>query len=360
MSVFKELRGPERLMRMGQWGIALLFAYFLTQIGASLIADLPLISKEPVIEDFLDQNAIARQNQLLKPLQASEAKLNHSLSENQDALSEAQSDYEKAKASFDNWRETRSSTEQSDQNPEVVKRTHELDALLKTEKDLEQKQNDLNKQVADVQAQMQPMQTALNRIQADAEIRLDTALYKASLKSFFIRLAFVGPLLLIAIWLFRRHRQSNKWPFVWGFILFALASFFIELVPYLPSFGGYIRYGVGALLTFFGGTALIRALQRYLERKRQEQAASQETRKESIRYEEALTAMTRNQCPSCDRKLVKIEEGKLSYCMHCGLQLYVECPHCGQRRNAFFHFCPNCGDGADTPATKDPKNQVAH
>ncbi len=38
-------RGPERLIRSGQWLIALLFAYVLIQVGASLIADLPLLPK---------------------------------------------------------------------------------------------------------------------------------------------------------------------------------------------------------------------------------------------------------------------------------------------------------------------------
>ena len=53
---------------------------------------------------------------------------------------------------------------------------------------------------------------------------------------FLYRLMLTLPLLVIA-----------GWPFVWGSICFALFAFFVELVPYLPSYGGYIRYVVGII-----------------------------------------------------------------------------------------------------------------
>lgn len=68
--------------------------------------------------------------------------------------------------------------------------------------------------------------------------------------------------------MFAKKRKSTYWSFVWGFIYFSLFAFFVELVPYLLSYGGYVRYVVGIVLTVLVSRQAIVALNRYLERQK--------------------------------------------------------------------------------------------
>lgn len=329
-------RGPERLVRLGQWLIALLFAYFLIQVGGSLIADLPLLSRRPPQERLLDTARVGQLERQLKPLQQRRDQLQgeiERLSERQQLAGQATA---REQTSFDNWRAARSATEQVQQNPEVIARARQLDGLL-------QQEQQLRAQRSRLEADLQQAQSELAAPQQQLEQLRNQARQRAELLAFGIRLLFVGPVLALALWQFRRYRGSDQWPFVWGFLLFGLFAFFVELVPYLPSFGAYIRYGVGALLTLLVGRSLIRWLNAYLLRKQQEQAAPQQQRQRQIRYEKALQALGRHQCPSCERSLPRQEGALPNYCMHCGLQLQRHCGGCGSQHLACFPYCPSCG-----------------
>ncbi len=336
-------RGPERLVRLGQWLIALLFAYFLIQVGGSLIADLPLLSRRPPQERFLDAERVGQLERQLQPLQQRRDQLQGEI----DRLAERQQQAGEATAreqtSFDNWRSARSATEQSEQNPEVIARARQLDQLLRQQQQLSAERSQLQGQLQQAQVDLAAPQQQLEQLRSQAR-------QWAELLAFGIRLMFVGPLLALALWQFRRYRGSDQWPFVWGFLLFGLFAFFVELVPYLPSFGAYIRYGVGALLTLMVGRSLIRWLNAYLLRKQLEQAAPQEQRQRQIRYEKALQALARHQCPSCERNLPRQEGSLPNYCMHCGLQLQRHCGGCGSQHLACFPFCPSCGQAAEAPS----------
>ena len=256
--MYSPSRGPERLIRFGQWLIALLFAYFLIQVGASLIADLPLLAAAPRLEQFLDKAQVERLEAELRPLSGERDQLRNQLLAVRQRQNEAQESYDNAKAGFENWRAARSATEQSAQNPEVISRVRQLDAQLETQRRIGTERRELERRIEVADQRIASPEAKLQELRSTAQSRWDRARQGAERRAFLIRLLFVGPVLALAIWQFRRFRGSDQWPFVWGFLLFGLFAFFFELVPYLPSFGAYIRYGVGALLTFVGGRAISR------------------------------------------------------------------------------------------------------
>jgi hypothetical protein len=170
---------------------------------------------------------------------------------------------------------------------------------------------------------------------------------------FLIRLLIAFPILGIAVYIFPRFRQGKYRAFVWGYALFAIYIFFVGLVPYLPSYGGYVRYIVGILLTVFIGHRLIRQVGAYAERKKAELGRSAGERARGIAYETAVKALASHTCPSCERDFLitqNLADKAPNYCIHCGLQLFRECGRCAQRNFAHFRFCSACGSGLSSAA----------
>ncbi len=341
--MFSPSRGPERLVRIAQWLIALLFAFFLIQVGGSLLADLPSLSRAPARDTFLQAPPIPALVAQLKPLEEERQRLQ----ERQQALRQreevARQAYESAKAGFDTWRAARAATEQASHNQEVIARARQLDLLLQQRERLRSDQRRMEEQLKALADRTTPLDQQLAERRQRAEQRYQRARAQAEWQVFGLRLLLVGPLLAGSIWQFRRYRRSEQWPFVWGILLFGLVAFFVELAPYLPSFGAYIRYGVGALLTLGAGRALIRWFDDYQRRMRLEQGAPQDQRQRRIRYETALRSLARGQCPSCERPVPTKDDQLPNFCMHCGLALRTPCPQCHTPHLSFFPYCPSCG-----------------
>src|SRR2546423_92534 len=245
--MLKSLRVPERLFQLAAWGGSLLFASFLIGLGGKIVGDLPGVDQRLTIEQFLDGATLARTRatrdslfRLQQDRQASRERAGLRLTASADT-------YRSARSSFENWIATRTATTDPTQDPEVISRTRELDALKASEQAAQAQVDQLDAELLQV-AQAQNVLTRDEQARTDAARgRFNQALFQQQLRVFAIRLLLTLPLLVLAGWLVVRKRKSQYWPLARGFVLFALFAFFVELVPYLPSYGGPARYGGGAL-----------------------------------------------------------------------------------------------------------------
>ena len=338
----KGSRLSERWFQRGLWLIALIFAGFLVGLGRLVVGNLPQVDQTVNAESYMNHDQLMQ-------VRADLDNDSKALSDNRDALDRiglavdrAQNESNSAHDTFTNWIATRSATEQSSQNAEVVERTKQLDELKARERSLEEQQEKLQQDRLTLQQANTQHQVEQQRVEDAGQTQYNRAVRKMELHVFLLRLALTLPLLLLSIFLFFNARKSAYWPFVWGFIFFSLFTFFVELVPYLPSYGGYVRYIVGIVLTVFAGVYAIRALQRYLEQQKSAEQKPEEERRKNLSYDVALSRLAKKVCPGCERPF-DTADPQNNFCMHCGISVFQNCSVCGVRRTVFSHFCRSCG-----------------
>ncbi|MFZ2973482.1 MAG: serine endopeptidase [Ferribacterium limneticum] len=341
----KALRLSEKWFRFGLWIVAFVFASFLIGLGGTIVENLPKVEHRVTLDDFIDQQAAA-------PLRSELKAMREKRQVAQDAHDQAQLKHNGARANsaaardtFNNWLATRHATKRPEQDAELIERTQALDELKILER----------KALADVERQQQSLldarqaedraQRDLRELEREASTKLVTEQRSQELRVFLYRLTLTLPLLAVAGWLFAKKRQSTWWPFVWGFIYFALFAFFVELVPYLPSYGGYVRYAVGIIITVLVGRYAIIALNRYLEKQKQAEAMPDVERRKELSYDTALARLAKKVCPGCERP-VDLTNTAIDFCPHCGICLFDHCGRCQERKSAFAHFCHACGAAA--------------
>jgi hypothetical protein len=346
----KSLRLSEKWFRFGLWIVAFVFASFLIGLGGTVVRNLPKVEQRHTLEDFIAQPAASHLRAEVKAMLQKRQAAQDASDQAQLRLNGARANSSAARDTFNNWLATRQATRRPEQDSELIERTQALDELKLLERkalsDVErQQQNLLDARQAEERAQRDLRE--LERVAAD---QLAVALRNQELRVFAYRLALTLPLLGIAGWLFAKKRQSTWWPFVWGFIYFALFAFFVELVPYLPSYGGYVRYIVGIVITVLVGRYAIIALNRYLERQKQAEAMPDVERRKELGYDTALARLAKKVCPGCERP-VDLANVAIDYCPHCGICLFDHCTACNERKSAFARFCHACGAvAAKTPA----------
>jgi hypothetical protein len=341
----KALRLSEKWFHRGLWVVAFVFAGFLIGLGGTIVGDLPKVEQRATLEDFMDRSAAAQARQTVKDATRTGQEARDALAQAQLKLKIAQADSQSARETFGNWLATRRATERAEQDRELIERTARLDALKAAERTAQSAVEAQQQAALNASQTVSRAQASLRDMERDAQDALRKAQRAQELRVFLYRLALTLPLLVAAGWLFVKKRKGTYWPFVWGFIFFALFAFFVELVPYLPSYGGYVRYLVGIVITALVGRYAILALSRYLERQKLAESLPDAQRREELSYDVALARLAKGVCPGCERT-VDLKDDKNDFCPHCGIGLHDHCGHCQARKSAFSRFCHACG----TPA----------
>lgn len=339
----KSTRRPQQIFTIVMWLLSIIFAGFLIGFGGLIIKDLPQIDRKITVEQFTDTQALTAIDEMQREKEGQKLRLKRDVEDAQNAWSAEQAEYNSARISFNNWIKTRTATQSSAQDPEVISRNRAIDEL-KAREDAAQKRvqaaqaalRTLERDIIDVKSRRRDMI-------ATARPKYKSAKRAQELRVFLFRLALTLPLLCAAVWVLMKRRQSAYWPLYRGFVLFALFAFFVELVPYLPHYGGYVRYGVGIFMALIAGHFIIRSMRKYMERKQLEESRSEGERRQSIEYETALKKIAAKTCPGCDRSIITREGVDTDFCVHCGIRLQEKCGACGKRNITFHRFCLSCG-----------------
>jgi predicted RNA-binding Zn-ribbon protein involved in translation (DUF1610 family) len=338
----RSLRLSETWFNRGLWLLALVFASFLIGLGGTIVGDLPQVDARIERETFVDKQAIAPYRTAQETAAAARDKAQAALDQANLQNQSAMQAYRTAQDAFQNWIATRTATQRPDQDAELIARTAQLDELKADQERTQAAVNAQRKALLDARQALEAAERDMAPLLDAAQKEYETALQAAELRVFLYRLALTLPLLGVAGWLFKRQRKSRFWPFVWGFIFFALFAFFVELVPYLPSYGGYVRYAVGIILTLIIGRWAIEAANRYLAEQRQAESQPDPVRRKVLTYDTALIRMSKSACPGCERP-IDYKNPEIDFCPHCGLHLFDHCTNCNTRKNAFAPFCHACG-----------------
>jgi predicted RNA-binding Zn-ribbon protein involved in translation (DUF1610 family) len=338
----KGLRLSEKWFQRGLWLVALAFAGFLIGLGGKVVGNLGGVEQQLTLEQFMDPQRTPQVRATLEREQRHQAEANAALEQARQKHNVAAANTQSARETFDNWLATRQATAKPEQDPELIRRTRDLDALKAAERAALAAVEAQQQAYLDASQMRDKAQQQWDELSRNAEGPYNAALRAQELRVFGYRLLLTLPLLVAAGWLFKHKRKGTYWPFVWGFIIFAGFAFFVELVPYLPSYGGYVRYLVGIAVTVLVGRQAIVSLQRYLEKQRAAEAMPDTQRRETLQYDVALARLDKNVCPGCERP-VDLKDAAKDFCPHCGIGLFDHCGQCTARKSAFSRFCYACG-----------------
>lgn len=352
----------ERTSRIVSYSISSLLCLFLILLSNNIIDDLADTTTMPSFENFEDRSVLNNLDRDNENQNFELENLNSKRETIEKTITTARENYANEKQSFDNWLQTRKTLGSPDKDQEVIDRANKLDEYLKVEHDWRAQLNEVQIRIEAITKKQQEIYSSIDHERNEAGIKFEKELKRYELKVFLIRLLFVAPVLALGIFFFVRYRKHKFWPLYFGFSLFSVYAFFFGLVPYLPSYGGYVRYSVGIALSAGLGYYAIKRIRLYIEQKQEELKTSTQERALKVHSATAEKALENHFCPSCGKdfilkkwefpltKSTEAEAYKLvtSFCRHCGLELFKNCGNCGNHNFAHLPFCSSCGSAVAT------------
>jgi hypothetical protein len=361
MDMIKGVRVPERVYRGVLWLVSVVFAGFIIGLGNLIIGDLPMVEQQVYTAPADDTPAIRSVRDRIRAIEKSKTAIDDKLEIQRLQLDQAQRVSGTANETFKAWIAARTATTNPAQDPEVIARTRELEQLKANERSIQQAIAALENQRAPLDQRENVLRLEESRLINDAIPAQERAMFWQELRVFGLRLLITLPMLAAAAWMVARKRKSDHWPLMRGFVLAAVFVFFVELVPYLPSYGGYVRYAVGIILTFAAGHFLIKNMRAYLAHRQEVEAQAEKERRARVSHDEAFKKMAAKVCPGCDRPISTTGDAEANFCVHCGMTLFDHCHSCNTRKMAFFRYCMTCGTPSRDEVARDEvaKDQAA-
>ena len=354
MDMIKGVRVPERAYRGVLWLVSIVFAAFIVGLGNLVIGDLPLVDQQVMAEPPAPTAEQQRIQQEISAIDVRRAAIVDQLEIERLQLEQAQTASTNGTETFRAWIATRTATTDPAQDSELIARTRALEQLKANERAIETSIAALENERLPMDQRLTALQERAYQIEADALPAQERAMFMQDLRVFLLRLLITLPMLAIAVWMVVKKRKSDHWPLMRGFVLAAVFVFFVELVPYLPSYGGYVRYAVGIVLTIGAGHFLIKNMRSYLAKRQEAEAQAEQERRRHVSHEEAFKKVAAKICPGCDRPTATTGDAEANFCIHCGMTLYDRCTTCETRKMAFFRYCMTCGTPAEPPEESMP------
>lgn len=348
----------EKTSKLINYIIAIVLCSFLISLSGKLLDDVDEWKERPTVEEFQNAELLESKNSEIEKIDTKIDLKIEKKSSIENTIKVVNSNYDNAKKSFDNWLEARKTVGSPKEDKEVISRANELDEYYKTQQEWKKELSVIINSINLLNKSKNQIEELIEEEKERAYEEREKAIRKYNLKVFLIRLLFILPILILGIFFIIKFRRHKYWPLFLGFVLFSFYAFFFGLVPYLPSYGGYIKYTVGIILSILFGVYAINKIRNFIEEKKKELKISTTERAKKVRTETAEKALDNHMCPSCGKDFIVKKWDKsagekdksetygivTNFCRFCGLELFKKCKKCNSENFAHLPFCSNCGD----------------